>query len=249
MSELSTKYLNLEDVRIAYREHGSGPTLILLHGNSGSKRDFSRHQKVDFSMFHTLAVDSRGHGETISNDERLSIEQFSEDVIALCKTMRIDQAAVIGYSDGGNIALLLAKIEPARFTKIVAISPNYLFSGLTGGARRLIGALAKTLRFLKRLGLPVRAAVLRFDLMMDDIGLAAEDLAGIQTEMRILHAERDVVREEHIEEMGRLIPGATIKRIGGCNHLTILSKRETIETIRDFLGEEISQRPGRQTAQ
>jgi phosphatidylglycerol lysyltransferase len=239
MGKLSTEYLDLGDARIAYREHGTGPTLILLHGNSESKGIFSKYQRVHFKMFRTIAIDSRGHGETISNDTQYSISQYSEDVIGLCRAKGLAQAVVIGYSDGGNIALFLAKKEPKIFKKIVSISPNYLVSGTTDGALRLLKYIAKILRILERVGLPTRKAILRFDLMLNDIGITAEELSSIQTSLRILYAEKDLIKEEHIKDMGRLIPGATIKKIGHCNHLSILDKRETIEDIGEyFLGEE-----------
>jgi phosphatidylglycerol lysyltransferase len=235
MEKLSTEYLDLGDARIAYREYGTGPTLILLHGNSESKGIFSKYQRVHFKMFHTIAIDSRGHGETISNDTHYSISQYSEDVIGFCKAKGITQAVVIGYSDGGNIALFLAKKEPKIFKNIVAISPNYLVSGTTDGSLRFFRTAAKILRILKRLGLPTQKAIMRFDLMLNDIGITAEELGNIQTNLRILYAEKDMIKEEHIKELGRLIPEATIKKIGRCNHLTIFNKKETLEDIRNYL--------------
>jgi phosphatidylglycerol lysyltransferase len=238
MEELSTKLLDLKDVRIAYREHGTGSTLILLHGNSGSKEFFSTYQKHHFNMFHTIALDSRGHGETVSNDTQYSISQYSDDVIAFCRAKNISEAVVIGYSDGGNIALFLAMKEPKIFKKLVTISPNYLVSGTTEGSLRFLKAATKVLRVLDGLGLPTRKAIMRFDLMLNDIGITAEELSSTQTSLRILYAEKDMVKEEHIQEMGKLIPGATIKKIGHCNHLTISYEKETIEDIKDYLLEE-----------
>lgn len=237
MEKLATQFLDLGDVRIAYREYGTGPVLILLHGNSESKGIFSKYQQVHFQMFRTIAVDSRGHGETISNDTQYTINQYSDDVIGLCRAKGIDRALVIGYSDGGNIALFLALKEPELFPKIVAISPNYLVSGTTDGGLRFIKAADKVLHILKRLGLPTQKAILRFDLMLTDIGITAEELGRIQTSLRILYAENDMIKEDHIQEMGRLIPGAAIQKIGHCNHMTILNKIETLRAIHDyFLG-------------
>lgn len=235
MEKLPTQYLNLGDVRIAYREHGTGPALILLHGNSESKALFSKYQTVHFATFRTIAIDSRGHGETVSDDAQYSIRQYSEDVIGLCRAKGIDQAFVIGYSDGGNIALFLAKNAPDIFKKIVAISPNYLVSGTTDGALRLFRAMAGAARILAKLGLPARKAVMRFDLMLNDIGITAKELGSIRTSLRILYAENDMIKEEHILEIGRLVPGATVRKIGHCNHMTIAYKQEALDDIRNYL--------------
>jgi pimeloyl-ACP methyl ester carboxylesterase len=238
MEKLHTEYADLGDIRIAYHEHGSGQVLILLHGNSESKGIFSKHQLVHFQAYRTLALDSRGHGESISNDTSYSISQYSEDVIRFCKAKGITRAFVLGYSDGGNIALFLAKKEPILFPKIVAISPNYLASGTTEGTLKAFRSAIKLLRFLGKLGFKTRKAILHIDLMLNDIGITAEELGSIRTSLRILYAEHDLIKEEHILEMGRLIPGATLRKIGHCNHVTILSKREAIEDILDYFAGE-----------
>lgn len=235
MTKLPTLYADIGTAKIAYHEYGEGPALILLHGNSGSKSFFARYQTQHFTNFHTVAVDSRGHGETISDDSEYSIRQFSEDVIALCRVKGITQAAAIGYSDGGNIALFLALKAPDLFSKIVAISPNYLVSGSTDGTLKLIRATDRVLRTLEKLGFSTHRAVMRNDLMLRDIGLTPEDLGCIQTSMRILYAENDMIKEEHIRDMGKRIPGVTIKKINKCNHMTILYKDEAVAEIKGYL--------------
>jgi pimeloyl-ACP methyl ester carboxylesterase len=235
MAKLPTQFQDLGDVKLAYCEQGDGPALILLHGNSESKAIFSKYQHVHFKDFRTIAVDSRGHGETISNDTSYSIKQYSEDIIYLCQAKGVMHAAVIGYSDGGNIALFLASSEPKLFHKIVAISPNYLVSGTTDGALRLIRIGARLFRVLYRLGLPTHQAVLKFNLMLTDIGLSANDLTCIRTSLRILYAEHDLIKESHIQEIGRLVPGSTIKKIDRCNHLTIFNNPKAIEDMRSYL--------------
>lgn len=232
----ATKFLDLADIRMAYRESGDGPTLILLHGNSESKNLFIRYQTRYFPMFHTFALDSRAHGESESSDESLSYERMADDVLNFCDKSGISDARVLGYSDGGILALYLAKKAPGRFKKIIAVSPNYLLSGLTDGAIRLIGRISGMLAFLVRIGVGLRKARMRFDLMIREVGLSAQDLRGIEDDILILYAEKDIIREEHIQDMGRLIPGATVKRIGGCSHLSIMSKPETLVAIKRYLG-------------
>jgi pimeloyl-ACP methyl ester carboxylesterase len=235
MSKWVTEYVNLPDVRIAYRQAGSGPALLLLHGNSESKSLFAKYQQVYFPMFHTYAVDSRGHGETVSEDDAYTIGQYADDVIAFCGALGISKAYVIGYSDGGNIALHLAKKAPKTFTKLVAISPNYLAAGTVDWTLTLFQTMKTVLVAIGKLGLPTRKAILRLDLMLTDIGLSAQDLAGIRTKVRILYAEHDLVKESHILEIGRLIPDAGVRKMDGCNHMTICEKKESIADITDFL--------------
>jgi non-heme chloroperoxidase len=237
VKKLETKYLQLPDIRVAYCEHGTGPNLILLHGNSGSKSDFQHYQTGIFRDFHTYAIDSRGHGQSVSEDEKYSIEQFSKDIMQFCSTLGIKKTYVIGYSDGGNISLFLALHAPTIFEKIIAISPNYLVSGATENAVKQVRRIYNALVFLGRLGIRTKKTVMRLELVLNDIGLSREDLTMIQTYIRLLYAENDVIREDHIMEMSRSIPNSTVIKINKSTHSTILQKEETFKQIRRYFGE------------
>jgi pimeloyl-ACP methyl ester carboxylesterase len=237
MGNLVTEYADLPGIRIAYRRNGSGPVLLLLHGNSESKALFGEYQEKHFSDYQTLALDSRGHGESVSDDEAYSIAQYADDVIAFCKARGFTQVLVIGYSDGGNIALHLAKKAPQLFPKLVAVSPNYLASGTTDGWLWIFRVVAGLLAILRNLGFPTRKALLRWNLMLADIGLTPEDMRSIQTSVRILYAEKDMIKESHILEIHGFIPHATVRKIGRCDHMSILEKRDTIADIKRYLKE------------
>ena len=238
MTRLLTEFVDLDDIRIAYQQYGSGRVLILLHGNSESKHIFKQYQLMHFSMFHTIAVDSRGHGESQSNDDEYTIDQYSEDIINLCKAKGIKEASVIGYSDGGNISLLLAKKAPDIFTRIIAISPNYLVNGTTDDALRFINLVFRILIFLNRIGFKLKKSIMRFNLMLNDIGITEDELKSIRTGIKIIYAEHDMIKESHLKQLAELIPNASLDKIEGCNHMTILNKKEAIEIMKNYLLEQ-----------
>ncbi|MBI5954244.1 MAG: alpha/beta hydrolase [Chloroflexi bacterium] len=235
MGNLTTQYIDLGNARIAYREHGNGPTLLLLHGNSESKNIFTQYQLKHFDMFRTIAIDSRGHGESQSDNTNYSIEQYSSDVIEICKAKNITRACVLGYSDGGNISLFLAQKAPELFPKIVAISPNYLVSGTTDSALRLFRAIRGVVSFASRLGFNTKKEIAKLDLMLRDIGITDDDLRSIRTDMKILYAEKELIKEEHIKRIASFIPNASVDKIMGCHHMTILNKMEAIEVMKAYL--------------
>lgn len=156
MSRIPTEYQQLDDLKLAFCQYGSGPDLLLLHGNSESKHIFEKHQIQHFTDFHTYALDSRGHGQSLCSDDVLTIEQIADDVIAFCRARNIESAFVIGYSDGGNVALHLARKAPELFPRIIAISPNTLVSGTTDDSLRTFTTIYRVMGFFKRLGLPVQ---------------------------------------------------------------------------------------------
>jgi pimeloyl-ACP methyl ester carboxylesterase len=235
MSNLQTEYAQLPDIRIAFTQYGNGRILLLLHGNSESKGIFKKYQIQHFPMFTTIAIDSRGHGESRSIDEAYSISQFSDDVINLCKLKGIQSAYVIGYSDGGNIALLLAKKAPELFTRIITISPNYLVSGTTDDALRSINFGYKIMSFLNRIGFNMKKSMMRFDLMLEDIGITDDELKGIRTELKIIYAEHDMIKETHLQQLAGLIPNSSLDKIFGCNHMTIVNNQKAIKIMKSYL--------------
>ena len=235
MTSLPTRYLELPDIRFAYCEHGAGPTLIFLHGNSERKKIFAHYQTEHFADYHTIALDSRGHGQSRSVDHELTIPQLANDVINFCIAKGIQRTHLVGYSDGGNIALLLAKNAPHLFDKIVAIAPNYLVSGTEEKTLRTFTRLYKLWKFLRRLGLPAQKIIMCFDLMMNDIGITADELRSINTGMKILYAEKEMIKPEHIREIAELVPNTEREMIPGCTHMNILRQPATAAAIRQYL--------------
>jgi esterase/lipase len=237
MHKLETKFLELENIKVAYSEYGSGPNLILLHGNSLSKNIFKKYQVEIFPKYHTYAIDSRGHGESVSIDNSYSINQYSNDVIIFCKKLGIAKAFVIGYSDGGNISLFLAKKEPRLFEKIVAISPNYLVSGIKYKYVKFVNEIIKMLIFINSIGIDTKKTVMKLRLNIQDIGYDINELKTIDTSMKILFAEKDMIKEEHILFLQKMIPKSIIKKIAKCNHLSIMSKADTKNSILEYFEE------------
>ena len=236
MEKLSTEYVDLTDIKLAYREYGNGRTVILLHGNSESKKIFEKYQLIYFSEYNTIAVDSRGHGQSISNDSEYSIKKNADDIIRMCQAKGIKESYVIGYSDGANIALILAFIAPQIFKKVLAISPNYLVSGIKDGYLRLTKGMVKILEYLGKCGFHTQKAIMRFMLLLKDIGITDAELSSIQTSLKVLYAEKDTIKEEHIKQIECLIPHSTTKMIKNCSHMTILNKVETIDEIKKYFG-------------
>ena len=235
MNKLPTRYLDLPDLRVAYCENGRGHNLLFLHGNSESKRIFERYQQEYFKDFHTIALDSRGHGQSRSNDDSLSIPQLSRDVIQFCEVKGIEKTHLVGNSDGGNIAILMAKQAPQLLERVVAISPNYLVSGTEEKTLRLFTRMSKLWKTLSHLGLPTRMMAMRFELMLTDIGITGEELRQINTGMKILYAEKEMIKQEHIREIAELVPDSELEMIPGSTHMNILNNTHTPAAIREYL--------------
>jgi len=235
MTRLITERQQLDDIKIAFWQHGSGKALVLLHGNSGSKKTFSKYLLEHFTDFQAFALDSRGHGQSQSRDTELTYEKQSLDVINFCKAKGLKDVSVIGYSDGGILGLWLAVKAPEVFSKIISISPNTLASASTEGFMQFLNKTLRTLNFFKKLGFPVKKQIMRFHLMLTDSGIRDEDLKRIKTKVMIIYAEKDMVAEEHITHIAKQIPGCRLEKVMDCTHMTVPYQEETIRIMRGFL--------------
>ena len=112
------------DVELHYREQGSGETLILLHGN-GEDGSYFEHQMSAFApRFRVIALDTRGHGKSPRGKAPFTIRQFADDLLEFMDERGIERAHLLGFSDGGNIALVFALAHPERVGKLVLNGAN-----------------------------------------------------------------------------------------------------------------------------
>lgn len=220
---------------MAYLESGSGKTILLLHGNSASKSTFKKHQFQHFKEFHTIAVDSRGHGQSQSDDHILTFDQMSDDIIQLCDRKNLRNIYALGHSDGGILGLYLIIKRPDLFQQVFLVSPNYKPDGLKESSMKLIMRFYGIVNTLNKIGFPLQRVALRIALMLNDYGLTAEDLQKINGKIALIFAEKDMITDKHMEEMAKLIPSATYLRIQGTTHMNVISHPELIQLVRDSI--------------
>ena len=113
-----------------YEEAGAGEPLILLHGNGESCEYFSRQISYFKENYRVIAVDTRGHGKSPRGTAPFTIRQFADDLYAFMRRRGIDKAHILGFSDGGNIALTFVLRYPACVDRLILNGANLYFSGM-----------------------------------------------------------------------------------------------------------------------
>lgn len=105
--------------RIFYEVQGQGDTLILIHGGFTDRRIWNP-QFDDLSRnFTVVRYDLRGFGRS---DPAIRPYRPSRDLLALYETLDLGQAALVGLSTGGEVALAFALAHPDRVTGLVLAS-------------------------------------------------------------------------------------------------------------------------------
>lgn len=100
---------------------GTGkPPLLLFHGLLGSSRNWQTAGGDLAAWFHVLALDLRNHGRSPHADG-MNYALMMEDVLAWMDGRGIAQAAMLGHSMGGKVAMLLACRRPERVSRLVVV--------------------------------------------------------------------------------------------------------------------------------
>ncbi|MFF2060079.1 alpha/beta fold hydrolase [Rhodococcus qingshengii] len=112
-------------VRVAVRELGAGPPVLLIHGWSLSHEVWDRQIRVLAESGHrVLAMDLRGHGESDKPLGPYDIGTLASDAAAVLKVAEVDDAVVVGWSLGAMTALRLGHDAPNLIGKIVLVASN-----------------------------------------------------------------------------------------------------------------------------
>ena len=143
--------IDYQGAHIHYVSYGHGSPLLLLHGGLSNKLSwFSQVPWLVESGRQVILIDTRGHGYSTHGDAKLTYEIFAEDTLQVLNQLGIQRTDIIGWSDGGIIALLLGLHAPDRIGKIVAISANFHPSGVILEAdstqKYAYGSIFKTLK-------------------------------------------------------------------------------------------------------
>src|SRR3954447_788009 len=118
------KYYEINGFKMYTEVYGSGPPLLMIHGNNGSMKAFANNAPY-FAQHHTVILaDSRSQGRSADPDHPISFEMMADDFAALLDAMHVQSADVIGYSDGGINGLLLAIRHPDKVRRLICTGAN-----------------------------------------------------------------------------------------------------------------------------
>lgn len=205
------------DIKHFYIEKGQGMPLILLHGN-GESCEYFKNQIDAFSVFyHVYALDTRGHGKTPRGERPFTIRQFAEDLLGFMDEHQIDRAHLLGFSDGGNIAMVFAINHTDRVERLILNGANLDARGVKPLTQIPIEIGYRIARkFASRSDGARRNAEL-LGLMVNDPNVPVKELARIRARTLVIAGTRDMIQERHTRLIAERIPDAELAIING-NH-------------------------------
>jgi pimeloyl-ACP methyl ester carboxylesterase len=242
------QYIDVNGLKTYYEVHGEGEPLLLMHGGFCTVETFAR-QTPDFAAkYQVIVPERRGHGRTPDVEGPITYEAMAQDTIGLMQALDLPVADIVGYSDGGNTALVMALERPDIVRKMVCLGANFHYNGMAPVAVQVMEHatpdsfypwLINKYKEVSPDGpdhLPiVFEKIMR--MWREEPALTPQHLGRIQAPTLIIVGDRDWVAMDHTVEMYESIPNAQLCVIPGATHGAPFEKAPLVnQIVLDFLG-------------
>jgi pimeloyl-ACP methyl ester carboxylesterase len=241
----------INGIDMYYEVHGNGPVpLVLVHGGGSTiETTFGQLIPLLAGRLKLIAVELQAHGRTSDRNAPESFEQDADDVAALLKYLKVGQADILGFSNGGTTTLQIAHRHPGLVRKTIVIAANYQREGLITGFFE--GLQQATLDHMPEM---LKAAYLKVNpdqkglqnmfnkdrqRMLDYEDISDELVQSIGIPVLLMAGDRDVITCEHILKMSRLIKDSRLVILPG-THGAIIATAEAGDVERNKKQAEIS---------
>ena len=222
------------------------PSLVLLHGGMSSSGSLLRNLAPHFDKnYRVAAFDRRGHGRTADTDAPFHYEEMADETIAFLEHLG-GKHYVVGHSDGGNVALIVAMKRADLLKRVVLVGANYHYDGLRPmpmfhleGER--FEEWAAKYGELSPSGKEHAREVLTKTLHMfqTEPAFSVEDLKKISVPILVMAGDDDLMELGHTTSMYEAIPGAQLAIVPGTSHAVLKEKSKlSSKLIRNFFEDE-----------
>ena len=226
------------DVEHFYIEKGQGEPLILLHGNGENCDYFAGQIDVFAQQYHVYALDTRGHGKTPRGDAPFTIRQFADDLLAFMDAHSIDKAHILGFSDGGNIAMIFAMKYPDRVLRLILNGANLDAKGVKPSIQIPIEIGYRFAKVFAKKSEEARKHAELLGLMVNDPNVRPEELAAIKAKTLVIAGTKDMIKESQTRLIARSILDAKLVILEGNHFIANKCPEAFNRAVLSFLGDE-----------
>jgi pimeloyl-ACP methyl ester carboxylesterase len=225
---------------------GQGIPVLLLHGGFTNCDGLLGVFAGLVESYRLVAFDRRGHGRTADTDAPFHYRDMATETIAVLEHLGGEAAHLVGYSDGGNVALMVALARPDLVRSLVVIGANYHADGVVPGAfdgldepgSEFVDYLSAAYAERSPDGaehFPVVVAK-GVEMVTKEPTLTTEDLRRIPMPVLVLVGDDDATLPSHTLSLYESLPAGQLAVVPGASHLVPYEKPELVAQLAaDFL--------------
>lgn len=218
-----------------YEETGYGFPFIMLHGN-GENHEYFLHQIEYFSKkYCVIAIDTRGHGKSPRGTGEFSLKRFAEDLHDFMVRQKIEKAHILGFSDGGNIAIYFALKYPEMVERLILNGANINPRGVKRSVQIPVEIGYKIALKFSEKDEKARKKAEMLGLMVNEPDISPKELYSLKMPTLVIAGTRDMIRTEHTKLIARCIPDSALVFIEGDHFIAKRKYKEFNKAVDGFL--------------
>lgn len=228
------EYVQLGDVKTWCEVSGndSGEPLVLLHGGMSESSAWGANAPGLGERHRVQLFDRRGHGKTPDVDGPLTYDAMADDTIAFLEQVVGGSAHLVGWSDGGNVALLVSLRRPDLVRRQVLVGSNFNHDGLRPEFDLGDDPDGEDVAVFKMM---YQATAVEPDdwatffaksarMWREEPTLTVDDLKGVQAPTMVLVGDDDAIFWEHTLAFYEGIPESQLAVMPGTSHVCTIEK-------------------------
>ena len=224
------------DISLHFVEQGGGKPLILLHGN-GEDGSYFKHQINCFSAdYRVIAIDTRGHGQSSRGEKPFTIVQFAEDLHDFMDEKGIAKAILLGFSDGGNIALTFALKYPERVERMIVDGANLFPRGVKPLYQWPIEIGYRIAKLFAKKSDKAKQNAEMLGLMVNEPHIDPVELARLTMPVLVVAGTKDMIKESHTRLIHKSLPNAQLAILDGDHFVANKNAEAFNAAVETFLG-------------
>jgi len=245
-------FVKVNDISMYYEVYGEGPPLVLIHGSGQSIVDMAAQIDGFRDQYQIIVADSRAHGKSGMTEQQMTYRQMASDWASLIAELATEPARVIGWSDGGNIALELARAHSELIDRVAVMGANLAPDESAVYPWAVNWVLEESANIEKQLAdgdTSQNWAALKqqFYLLRELPDMTLEELSTIQAPVLVMAGDRDIIREEHTLLIYQTLPNAHLAIFPGETHFTPATDPELFNRTVDRFMDQPFTRPDSKT--
>ena len=223
------------DIQLHHIYQGQGQPMVLLHGN-GEDSSYFVHQIAHFSKsYRVIAIDTRGHGQSPRGEKPFAIKQFAEDLKVFLDAINIAKAIILGFSDGGNIALEFALKYPERVEKLILNGANLFPSGVKPLYQWPIEVGYRIAKLFSNKSEKAKQNAEMLGLMVNEPHIDPSELSRLTMPVLVVAGTKDMIKESHTRLIYKSLPNAQLTFVEGDHFVANKNAEAFNKVVTDFL--------------
>jgi pimeloyl-ACP methyl ester carboxylesterase len=240
-------YVTINGVRTYYEVHGddAGEPLALLHGGIATAESWAGQVGTLSERYRVFVPERRGHGHT-PDVGPITFDLMAADTAAFLREVVGGPAHLVGWSDGGNVGLVMALSDPDLVRSLVVIGSNFHHDGgMFSPEEAGLAADSEELAFFRNLYAAVSPdgpehwpVVFQKITRMwaEEPTLTVQDLARIQAPTLVMAGDDDIIQLSHTTAMYEALPHGQLAIVPATSHALPMEKPgEVNRLILEFL--------------